>query len=189
MPSERLPFVHYERVLLDFGHAPIHTRHGQGLVCVLPTYKGWNMRVVARYPAATAILTAFAVGIAGCDGGESRLARNGAHDNPTRARSEPLGVTWKWMRAMVIEGARRDFEVAVEGPRGFASCFISRFTRRLTQERVAELAAVHATRGEPAAGRALNGLGVRDGDACGGRHWVPQLTEAATGLRSERGQG
>lgn len=143
------------------------------------------MRVVARYPAVTAILTAFAVGIAGCSSGEARTAGNGAHDNPALAGSERLGATWKRTRASVIEGARRDFEVAIQGPRGFASCFISRFTLSLTQERVADLAAIHAREGEPAAARALNGLGVRDGDACGGRRWVPQLTEAAAGLSRE----
>jgi hypothetical protein len=145
------------------------------------------MGVIARYPAAAASLAAFALGIAGCDADEPTTAGSGANDT-TAAGSESLGAAWKQTRATVIEGARRDFDSAVEGPRGFASCFISRFGRRLTQDRVAELAAIHAREGEPAAARALNGLGVPDGDACGGRRWVPQLTEAATGLRPERRQ-
>jgi hypothetical protein len=142
------------------------------------------MRVIVHCPAVAASLTAFALGIAGCNGDETTTAGN-ANDT-TPARSESLGAAWKRTRATVIEGARRDFDSAVEGPHGFASCFISRFRRRLTQDRVAELAAIHAREGEPAAARALNRLGVPDGDACGGRRWVPQLTEAATGLRTER---
>src|ERR687891_1976528 len=143
------------------------------------------MRVIGRYPAVAAGLTAFALGIAGCNGDERTRAGNGA-DDTTPARSESLRAAWKRTRATVIEGARRDFDGAVEGPRGFASCFISRFRRRLTQDRVAELAAIHATEGEPAAARALNGLGVPDGDACGGRRWVPPLTQAAAGLGTGR---
>jgi hypothetical protein len=143
------------------------------------------MRVIVRCPAVAVGLTAFALGIAGCNGDERTRAGNGATDtNP--ARSESLGAPWKRTRAKIIEGARRDLDSAVEGRRGFANCFISRFGRRLTQDRVAELAAIHAAQGEPAAARALNDLGVADGDACGGRQWVPQLTEAATGLRPER---
>jgi hypothetical protein len=146
------------------------------------------MRVIVRYPALAAGLTAFALGIGGCNGDERTRTGDGANDT-TPARSESLGAAWKGTRATVIEGARRDLDSAVEGPRGFASCFISRFRRRLTQDRVAELAAIHAREGEPAAARALNGLGIPDGDACGGRRWVPQLTEAATGLRPERRDG
>jgi hypothetical protein len=148
-----------------------------------------QMRVVVRYPAVAAILTAFAVAIAGCNGGESGIAGDRAHIDPAPARSESLGAAWKRTRALVIEGARRDLDAALEGPRGFSSCFISQFRRRLTRERVEELAAIHAREGEPAAARTLNGVGVPDGDACGGRQWVPQLTEAATGLRPDRGQG
>jgi hypothetical protein len=95
-------------------------------------------------------------------------------------------MAWERTRAAIIEGASRDFDSAVDGPRGFASCFISRFRRRLTQNRVADLAAIHTREGEPAAARALNRMGSPDGAACGGREWVPQLTDAATGLRPER---
>jgi hypothetical protein len=137
-----------------------------------------------RDPAVAAGLTALALATAGCNGDEPTTAGNGANDM-TPARSESLGAAWRRTRATVIEGARRDFDSAVEAPRGFASCFISRFRQRLTQDRVAELAAIHASEGEPAAARRLNGLGVPDGHACGGRRWVPQLTEAATGLRPE----
>ena len=144
--------------------------------------------MIVRYPAVAAGLTAFALGIAGCNGDERAGAGNGATDT-TAARSESLEAAWKRRRAKVIAGARRDFDDAVGGPRGFAICFISRFGRRLTQDRVSELAAIHAREGEPAAARALNGLGVPDGDACGGRQWVPQLTEAAAGLRPERRPG
>jgi hypothetical protein len=144
------------------------------------------MRAIVRHLAVGASLTAFALGIAGCNGDEP--AGNGAND-ATPARSGSLGTAWKLTRATVIEGARRDFDSAVEGPRGFASCFTSRFRRTLTRGRIAELAAIHAREGEPAAARALNDLGAPDGDACGGRRWVPQLTEAATGLRPERRDG
>jgi hypothetical protein len=146
------------------------------------------MRVIVRYPTVAASLAAFALGIGACNDDAPTRAGDSATAT-TPARSESLGAAWKRTRARVIEGARRDFDSAVGGPHGFASCFISRFRRTLTQDRVAELAAIHATGGEPAAARALNALGVPDGDACGGRRRVPQLTEAATGLRPERPGG
>jgi hypothetical protein len=146
------------------------------------------MRAIVRYVAVGATLTGFALGIAGCNGDDPTTVGNGAN-NTTPARSGSLGASWKRMRAAVIESARRDFDSAVEGPRGFANCFTSRFRRTLTQGRIAELAAIHSREGEPAAARALNDLGAPDGDACGGRRWVPQLTEAATGLRPERRDG
>jgi|SRR5215210_3357404 len=129
------------------------------------------MRLGTRQLAVATILAACAaVGLAACDRGQRETA--------------PVGAAWKDTRERVLEGARQDFEVAVEGPEGFETCFISRFSRELTRKRLVRLAGVHATEGEPAAARALNGLGVPVGDACGGRRWVPQLTEAATGLRA-----
>src|ERR687895_729489 len=106
-----------------------------------------SMKVIVRHPALAAGLTAFALGIAGCNGDERTRAENGANDT-TPARLESLGEAWRLTRASVFEGARRDFGRAVEAPRGFASCFISRLGRRLTQDRVAELAAIHARDGE-----------------------------------------
>jgi hypothetical protein len=142
------------------------------------------MEVIVRYPAVAASVTAIALSIAGCDGDEPTTAGNRAN-GMSAARSQSPGVAWERTRAAIIEGARRDFDSAVEGPRGFASCFISRFRRRLTQGRVADLDAIHTREGEPAAARALNRMGSADGLACGGREWVPELTEAATGLRPE----
>jgi len=130
------------------------------------------MRLDVRRPTLAAILTAFAVAVAGSSCGGSETADDGAD------RTATLGST----RASVIQGARRDFQDALEGPRGFEECFISRFRRRLSREALVQLRAIHAKEGEPAAARALNGLGVADGDACGGRRWVPKLIEAATGL-------
>lgn len=86
------------------------------------------------------------------------------------------------LRRAVLEGVRRDFRAAIQGPSGFVNCFLERFGRQLTQEELRRLAALRALRGEPAAARALNGLAVKSGDVCGGRRWVPQLTEAAHGL-------
>ena len=146
------------------------------------------MRLEDRCPVVATILAAFAVGTAGCAGGEP-VRPGGTADTATADRAGPLGAPWKQTREGVIRGVRSDFQVAVEGPSGFAHCFISRFRRRLTAERLAELAAVHATEGEPAAARALNGLGVGDGDACGGRRWVPQLIDGAMGLRADRREG
>jgi hypothetical protein len=129
------------------------------------------------------ILAASTVVIARC-GGEAEMVEGGGVDTANSPRVERLEASWKLTRERVIEGAKHDFETAVEGPDGFTGCFIRRFRRTLTRMRVAELAATHATDGEPAAARALNGYGVQDGDACGGRRWVPELTAAATGLRS-----
>ncbi len=112
------------------------------------------------------------------------MVEGGGVDTANSPPVERLEASWKLTHERVIEGAERDFETAVEGPGGFARCFIRRFRHRLTRTRVTELAAIHATVGEPAAARALNGYGVRYGDACGGRRWVPELTAAASGLRS-----
>ena len=89
-------------------------------------------------------------------------------------------------RNEILEGARRDFEPAIHGPAGFEDCFIARFERKLTPQVLNMLIETHQQRGEPAAARSLNGLGAPVGDACGGRRWVPQLTEAATALKSGR---
>lgn len=86
------------------------------------------------------------------------------------------------VRREVIDGARRDFQAATDDPPGFADCFLARFGRELTREELRRLIALRAARGEPAAARVLNRLGVEAGDVCGGRRWVPQLTEAASGL-------
>jgi hypothetical protein len=86
------------------------------------------------------------------------------------------------VRREVMDGVRRDFQAAADDPSGFGDCFLARFGRELTREELRRLIALRAARGEPAAARALNDLGVQPGDVCGGRRWVPQLTEAASGL-------
>lgn len=86
------------------------------------------------------------------------------------------------VRHEVIDGARRDFQMAMDDPSGFADCFLARFGRALTRQELRRLVALRLVRGEPAAARALNQLGVQVGDLCGGRRWVPQLTEAARAL-------
>jgi hypothetical protein len=141
------------------------------------------MRLGARHGAVATILVASAVGIAGCHGAEAGTVRDGTFNTTTSPQRERLQAAWKRTRERVIEGARRDFETADDGPHGFESCFIRRFRHQLTRAAVAELVAIHAEEGEPAAAQALNCYGVPDGDACGGRRWVPELTEAASGLR------
>jgi hypothetical protein len=88
------------------------------------------------------------------------------------------------VRRAVLTGVRRDFRGAIGVPSGFEDCFLERFGRQLTQDELQRLATLRAARGEPAAARALNGLAVNSGDVCGGRRWVPELTEAAHGLGS-----
>jgi hypothetical protein len=96
-----------------------------------------------------------------------------------RFASPPPG---KHLRREVLAGLRRDFRSATEGPPGFEACFLDRFSLELTRNELRRLVGIHAAEGEPAAARALNRLGVKSGDVCGGRRWVPQLTEAAHGL-------
>jgi hypothetical protein len=145
------------------------------------------MPFVARHLALAAIMIALAgVGTAACDDTNNEPAAPGSESRVAeRTESLPFrGV--ERTRNEVLDGARRDFDAAIQGPPGFDDCFIARFRRELTQERLGSLIATHRKRGEAAAARALNGLGAPVGDACGGRHRVPQLIEAATGLRSER---
>jgi hypothetical protein len=141
------------------------------------------MPLVARDLALAATMTVLAgVALAACDvpaprGSEPTVADR-TDSVPFRGRERA--------RHDVLEGARRDFDAAIQGPDGFEDCFIARFGRELTRQRLGRLIATHETRGEPAAARALNRLGAPAGDACGARRWVPQLTEAATGLRADR---
>jgi hypothetical protein len=103
-----------------------------------------SMRLIARY-LALARSAAFAVAITGCHGGD--LETPEAVDSTTPLRAESPGPPWKRTRERIVEGARRDFEVALEGPGGFERCFLSRFRRRLTHDRVTRLAAIHARSG------------------------------------------
>jgi len=139
------------------------------------------MRFIVRHLRVPTMLIALAaVGIAACDDAES-----GRPASEINQGSRPLSPTAaEQVRARIIEGARRDFQAAAGIHPGFADCFIPRFTRELTRERLAELAATYRADGEAEAAQALNSLGVRSGDACGGRRWVPQLSEAAAGLGS-----
>jgi hypothetical protein len=86
------------------------------------------------------------------------------------------------LRRTVLAGVRRDFRAAIEGPSGFVHCFLGRFGRQLTRKELQRLIALRVARGEAAAARALNSLAVNSGDICGGRGWVPELTEAAHAL-------
>ena len=88
------------------------------------------------------------------------------------------------VRRKVVQGARRDFRVATGDPAGFAHCFLAKFAGKLDPAHLRRLIALRTVRGEASAARALNGLGVDAGDSCGGRQWVPQLLEAASGLAS-----
>jgi hypothetical protein len=96
-----------------------------------------------------------------------------------RLENQPM---WRQVRRQVLAGLRRDFRTAIDGPSGFVNCFLDRFGRELTRKELRQLVALRAARGEPAAARALNNLAVTSGDVCGGRRWVPELTEAAHGL-------
>jgi hypothetical protein len=86
------------------------------------------------------------------------------------------------LRRAVLAGVRVDFRSAIRGPSGFEDCFLERFRRQLTRDDLQRLVALRVARGEPSAARAMNGLAVKSGDACGGRRWVPELTSAAHGL-------
>jgi hypothetical protein len=140
------------------------------------------MRFVARHPwLATILLSLPFPALPACGGSNDEpLTLPGAMSAPLPFRGT------EHARREVIDGARRDFDVAIQGPPGFERCFIARFRRELTRERLEELVITRDRRGEPAAARALNGLGAPVGDVCGGREHVPQLIEAATGLRSKR---
>lgn len=133
-----------------------------------------------RVPLAVIVLGLVASSIGAC---------TGQNDGPTRGASyvptepSPMPGTERARRA-VLNGAKRDFAHAVGVPPGFEECFLSRFSHKLTPSTLRRVFATHARRGEAAAARQLNGLGAALGDSCGDRRWVPQLTAAATGLRS-----
>src|SRR5215210_5730093 len=98
------------------------------------------MPCVARDLALAAIMCALAgVDIAACadidHDAEPRATESRAPERsgrlPFRSEERP--------REEVLEGARRDFEVALQGPDDFESCFIARFRRELTRRELAGL--------------------------------------------------
>jgi hypothetical protein len=86
-------------------------------------------------------------------------------------------------RAAVLDGARRDFtKNSRPTPPGFEACFLRRFEAKLSGSELNDLIHIRQERGQPAAARALNAIGVSVGDECGGRRYVPTLIAASKQL-------
>jgi hypothetical protein len=138
------------------------------------------MRVHLRRLTVPAIIVAVVgLGITACGGGGSETSGFGAGATPHL----PLtGAEAEQVRHAVIAGAARDFRTAVQGPHGFEDCFTSKLRGELSRDRLEQLVGTHEVDGNAEAAQALNGLGAPLGDECGGRRWVPELTEAASGL-------
>ena len=126
------------------------------------------MRSALRHLSIATVLVSLVVAIGACGGGESEKAESG-----------------DGAKGRVLHGARHDFATAVEGPAGFTACFLLGLRRELSPDSLEHLKAVRAERGTPAAARSLNHLGAPIGDECGGRRWVPELTDAAGGLQPD----
>jgi hypothetical protein len=138
------------------------------------------MRVYLRRLTVPAIFVAVAgLGIAGCGGGGSEPSSSSAGASPHLALT---GAEAEQVRQAVIAGAARDFRTAVPGPHGFEDCFVSQLRGELSRDRLEQLVGIHEADGNPEAAQALNALGAPLGDECGGRQWVPELTDAASGL-------
>ena len=119
------------------------------------------------------------LGMGGCSGGGSETSSSSAGASPhlplTAAQAEQV-------RQAVIAGVLRDFRTAMQGPQGFADCFESKLRGELSRDRLEQLVGIRVADGNAEAAQALNALGGPLGDECGGRRWVPELTEAASGL-------
>jgi hypothetical protein len=98
------------------------------------------------------------------------------------APESAAGASVAELRAALIEGTRRDLRHAANSPQGFARCLIGRFRSALTDERLSLLAAILSDRGSPLAAQALGQSAVSPADLCGGRRYMPELTNAALGL-------
>lgn len=128
------------------------------------------------------LLGTIAALLVGCGGGSAPSSP------PTRAGSgQERRVTYfERVRDAVVRGAATDFArgTGIGGP-SFEECVRGRLRRTLDGPTIANLVAVfRRPYGTAYAAQALNALVAPSAAACGHRSWVPELVEAARGLRS-----
>jgi hypothetical protein len=95
------------------------------------------------------------------------------------------------VREAVIRGVGRDFaEGTGIGGSAFQSCLKSELREALDAPTISDLAAIYRRPGGSAyAAQALNALAVPLAGRCGHRYWVPELVQAAHGLRASHATG
>src|ERR671915_1779377 len=128
------------------------------------------MPIVARDLALAAIMAALAgVALAACDDTNEEPVARGSESHLAEGTETLRFRRVERTRNEVLEGARRDFAAAIPAPEGFEDCFIARFRRELTRDRLGSLAATRKKRGEAAAARGPKGPRAPPGDA----RWRP----------------
>lgn len=115
--------------------------------------------------------------LAGCGAtGSEEATATGAH----------RGAELERVRDAVLRGAKADFALGtgIGGP-SFEACVAGRLRKALDAPTIADLVAVYrGPYGTAYAAQALNALAAPLAARCGHRSWVPELIEAARGLRS-----
>jgi hypothetical protein len=166
-----------------------------------------HLRARAHRILALAVVATMATLLAGCGdaGGGSDPAADGSTAAASRADARGAGTVEERLtrlerfstherrlayldrvRGAVIRGAATDFALAtgIGGP-SFEACVKVGLRDALDAATIGNLVAVYRRPGGVAyAAQALNALAAPPAASCGHRHWVPELVEAARGLRS-----
>jgi hypothetical protein len=156
------------------------------------------MGVSRRTRGAVLLLSVVAVALAACGGGVA----SSRDDRPSAARQDPIETRiatlerlsdhgrrvayLERVRDAVVRGAAADFAHGTGiGGRPFEACVKGLLREKLDGPTIANLVAVYRRpSGTAYAAQALNALAAPLAAACGHRSWVPELVEAARGLRS-----
>lgn len=129
-------------------------------------------------PASLLLAIIAALLLAACGGG-------GASPSPSPTRSGQDGSYLDRVRDAVVHGAATDFAIGtgIGGP-SFEACVKGLLREALGGPTIGNLVAVYRRPGGVAyAAQALNALAAPLAARCGHRSWVPELVEAARGLR------
>jgi|GEM_PF-2012833 len=144
-------------------------------------------------PAAGSAASTAGASSGGSGGSGPAQARSAARERPpTHARTHERRVAYlERVRDAVVHGAAVDFAIGtgIGGP-SFEACVKAGLRERLDGPTVANLVAIYRRPyGTADAAQALNALAAPVAGRCGHRYWVPELVEAAHGLRSAAPSG
>ena len=110
----------------------------------------------------------------------------------TSDRRQPRSTAYfAQVRGAVIRGVGRDFAegTGIGGP-AFESCLTGEMREALDPPTISDLAAIYRRPGGSAyAAQVLNAIAVPLAGRCGHRYWVPELVQAAQGLRVSHSTG
>jgi hypothetical protein len=140
------------------------------------------------------LVIATAAALAGCGAGERPAASTVGAKLAALERGsthQPRTAYLDRVRQAVVRGAGRDFAAGtgIGGP-SFEACLQDLLGEALDGPTLGNLLAVfHRPHGTAYAAQALNALAEPLAARCGHRYWVPELVEAASGLRSAAPSG